>query len=406
MSSYDAFAKQVVESGILTDPWLDGEPRFRPDPVVLTRAELAVLYRTAEDVAGVYHELTEHVAEDPSLLSEFFALTPAQQTMWLAAAPAWHGIARADVFLTDEGPCIAELNCDTPTGEAEAVVLGALVGAGDPNARLRERFLAMVDRIAGSELVAPTEKKTIAIVYPTELTEDLSLVRLYRRWFEARGEKVLLGSPYNLRFDGSRLTLFGTPVDVVVRHYKTDWWGERSAVWTDDTIADAAPLAGPLTAVFEAAAEGAACVVNPFGSVLPQNKRAMAFMWEHLHRFSPAAQKTIERHVPYTARLETLHDEQLLAQKDDWVLKSDYGAEGDEVVIGRATSPREWARALRTAKRTRFVGQRWFSARTGARGETTNWGVYLVGGEASGLYVREQVGATDTHALSVGVVVR
>lgn len=403
MTEYEAFAKQVTAGGIITDPWIDGEPRFRTEPLVLTPAALATLYRTAEDVAAVYHELTLHVTDEPELLTEFFGMTPAQTTMWLASQPSWHGIARADVFLTDEGPCIAELNCDTPTGEAEAVILGRTLGDGDPNQKLGERFLAMVDRIAKAELADGGAQKTYGIVYPTELTEDLSLVRLYRSWVEARGERVLLGSPYNLRFEGGRLTLFGEPVDVVLRHYKTDWWGERSAVWTDDRIADAAPLAEPLAAIFEALAEGAACVVNPFGAVLPQNKRAMAFMWEQIHRFSPSAQSVIEKHVPYTARMETLHDEQLLAQKDEWVLKSDYGAEGDEVVIGKATSAREWQQALKTAKRARFVGQRYFQAHVGAKGETTNYGVFLVGGEAAGLYVREQVGATDTRALSVGV---
>ena len=403
MTGYDAFAERLTASGILTDPWIDGEPRFRLDPAVLTKVELDLLYRCAEDVAAVYHELTLHVADDPSLLSEFFALSPAQTTMWLASQPAWHGIARADVFLTDEGPCIAELNCDTPTGEAEAVILGREHGGADPNRHLEKRFLAMVDRLAESELVTPPKKKTYAIVYPTEVTEDLSLVRLYRSWIEARGDRVVLGSPYNLGFDGARLTLFDEPIDVVLRHYKTDWWGERAAVWTHDRIADAAPLAGPLAAIFEALAAGAACVVNPFGAVLPQNKRSMAFMWEHLHRFSPSAQVAIEKHVPYTARLENLHDAELLARKDDWVIKSDYGAEGDEVVIGRATSEREWKRVLATAKRTRFVGQRYFQARVGPKGQTTNHGVFLVGGEASGIYLREQIGATDTNALSVGV---
>ena len=403
METYDELAARITKSGIITDPWLDGEPRFRVDPVTMAPGLLATLERTAEDVAAVYHELTELVGDEPALLADFFGLTPAQTTMWLASQPAWHGIARADVFLTDEGPCIAELNCDTPTGEAEAVELGRVHGAADPNRRLEARFLAMVDRFATSELAAPPAKKTYAVVYPTELTEDLSLVRLYKSWLEARGDRVLLGSPYNLGFSDRRLTLFDEPVDVVLRHYKTDWWGERSSVWTDDRIADAAPLAGPLAAVFEALAEGTACVINPFGAVLPQNKRSMAFMWEHIHRFSPASQAAIEKHVPYTARLETLHDEQLLAQKDEWVIKSDYGAEGDEVVIGKLSTEREWRTTLRTAKRARFVGQRYFQAKAGPRGEITNYGVFVIGGEAAGLYVREQVGATDERALSVSV---
>ena len=124
--------------------------------------------------------------------------------MWLASAPVWHGIARADVFVTDEGLAFAELNCDTPTGEAEAVVLNALTvseheaeGAIDLNRPLEARFVAMVEALAARDLGAAPPRR-VGIVYPTEMTDDLALVRLYRQWFEGRGYEVVLGSPYNL----------------------------------------------------------------------------------------------------------------------------------------------------------------------------------------------------------------
>src|SRR5688500_13636322 len=102
--------------------------------------------------------------------------------MWNASRPLWHGIARADVFVTPEGHSIAELNCDTPTGEAEAPVLGRLAredppGLVAPNARLQERFRAMVE-VMFERLVEGQAPRTIGIVYPTEFTEDLSVIRL------------------------------------------------------------------------------------------------------------------------------------------------------------------------------------------------------------------------------------
>jgi len=304
---YDAFARRIVESGVLSDPWLDGAPRFRAEPVVV-EAELArALYRAAEDVAFAYNEMCLLVADEPALLDDFFAMTPFQKAMWAASQPQWHGIARADVFVTGEGLAFTEINCDTPTGEAEAVVLGALASGGvDPNRALEERFVAMVEALAASEL-EPDAPGAVGIVYPTEFTEDLSLVRLYKRWFEARGRDVVLGSPYNLSSDGERTLLFDTPVGIVLRHYKTDWWGERASAWDDDDVPDTEPLAEPLQAIFTGMAKGRAVVVNPFGAVLPQNKRAMAFFWEHLHRFSPRAQQVIERYIPLSQRLETMH---------------------------------------------------------------------------------------------------
>jgi glutathionylspermidine synthase len=414
--SYDAFARRVVADGVILDPWLDGEPRLCAEPLVLEPDEHRALLRVGDEVAELYEEACRLVDDDPVLLDEFFGLTPVQKLMWNASRPLWHGIARADVFVTSEGHAITELNCDTPTGEAEAVVLGRLARAEredllDPNASLQERFSAMVE-IMLDQLVDGPAPRRIGIVYPTEFTEDLSVIRLYRRWLEAGGFEVVLGSPYNLGAvpDGTRATLFGQPVSAVLRHYKTDGWGERASAWDDETLADALPLARPLEIALRASVERQTVIINPFGAVVPQNKRIMALMWEHVHRFSTRGRGLIERYVPWTSRVETLHAERLLADREGWVLKSDYGAEGDEVVIGRETDEATWAASLVHARPGRWVAQRWFEARPdarpGAAGQPLNYGVFLIGGESCGLYVRRQAGATDDRAVSVPVLVR
>lgn len=416
MSDYDAFARRITASKILSDPWLEGQPRFRQEPVWVTPAERRALYRAAEEVAAVYNELCLVVADEPRFLDDFFRLTPVQKAMWEASQPHWHGLARADVFVTDEGLAFTEINCDTPTGEAEATVLGALAmedhpGKGsDPNAALEARFLALVEALAKRDL-EPDAPKAVGLVYPTEFTEDLSLVRLYKKWLEGRGHELVLGSPYNLALEGGagpkRSVLFDVPIGVVLRHYKTDWWGERQSVWDDDEVPDTDPLVDPLTALFTGMAAGAATVINPFGAVLPQNKRAMAFFWEHLHRFSPHAQQIIQAHIPVTQRLETMHAAQLGAQREEWVLKSDYGAEGDEVIVGKHVTDEVWQASLKHARPGRWIAQRFFEAKPiSAAGEIVNHGVFLIAGEACGLYARVQIGPTDDHALSAPVLVR
>jgi glutathionylspermidine synthase len=404
-AAYDAFAHEIVRGGVLTDPWLEGQPRFREEPVLVDPARARALARCAEDVAAVYDEACRIVEAAPELLDSFFQLTPFQKAMWHASAPFWHGIARADVFVTDEGLQIAELNCDTPTGEAEAVVLGALCagkhrGARDPNVRLEERFVAMMEALVARRVDAP--KRVVGLVYPTELVEDLSLVRLYRGWLEKRGYEVVLGSPYNL---DAEARLFDREVSVVLRHYKTDWWGERASAWDDETIDDDRPLEAPFAALVSAELARRAVVINPFGSVLPQNKRTMAFFWEHLHRFGNFAQGVIERHVPVTARLETLHEEQLRAQRDEWVLKSDYGAEGEEVIVGLHVDDESWQAAIAHARPGRWIAQRRFTPESAADGSSVNYGVFLVAGRASGLYTRVQAGPTDDHALSAPALI-
>lgn len=409
--TYDELAEKVVATGILSDPWIDGEPRLRTEPVVIPRAMQKRLYRAAEAVAEVYNELCLLVAERPEWLDGFFGLTPYQKAMWLAAQPLWHGIARADIFLTDEGLAFTEINSDTPTGEAEAVVLNQISKAehpdlDDPNTALADRFVAMVEALFLRTLPEGSSR-TAAILYPTEFTEDLALVRLYRRWFEERGWNVVLGSPFNLTAGPENTALlFDTPISVMLRHYKTDWWGERISPWADVEIPDVRPLAVPLGVALSASLEGRLVIVNPFGAVLPQNKRSMAFMWEHIHRFSPASQDVIRKYIPVTSRLETMHMEQLLAEKDEWVLKSDYGAEGDEVLLGRLLTPDLWRASLAQARRGHWVVQRYFEAQKEASsGGVVNYGVFLIAGESCGIYTRVQAGPTDDRALSTPVFI-
>jgi glutathionylspermidine synthase len=410
-AGYDAFAREVKASGVVTDPWVEGKPRLREEPIVLDPRGAARLASAAEAIAAVYDEMVHLVLDAPELAQDFFALTPFQLAMWQASAPMWHGIARADLFETSDGLAMAELNCDTPTGEPEAVVLGAIAGRRDaasidPARDLEGRFVAMVEAIARRELDTPPEHPTVGLVYPTEFTEDLAVIRLYKRWFEARGHKVVLGSPYNLGFDGARATLFDQPIDVMVRHYKTDWWGERASAWTDDELADTEPLAAPLQAAFAAMANGKLAVVNPFASVLPQNKRAMAFFWEHIHRFSSSAQAVIQKHVPVTSRLERVHEERLYVEREAWVLKSAFGAEGDEVIIGRSTTDAIWRASIDKARPGSWIAQRYFDAKLDAAGETTNLGVFLIAGRAAGFYARLSPGATDGESRSAAVLLR
>ena len=272
--------------------------------------------------------------------------------MWRMSAPAWHGIARADVFLTAGGPRVCELNSDTPSGEPEAVTLNRVVdGAGaaafdDPNCRLARRVFEML------EAAAPRGRPlTVGIVYPTEITEDLSVIELYARWFEARGARVVLGSPFNLRPDGrAAWRCSASRARSIWRHYKTDWWGERRTVWrSEDGYADAAPLTSRSALLAGAVARGRCAVVNPFGAVLTQNKRMMALLWEELDRGFPRwARAAVRRYLPSTARLEALPPARLRASAPHWVLKSDYGCEGEEVVIGAETTRRRvGARARR-----------------------------------------------------------
>lgn len=411
MNGYAAFADRLVARGIITDPWVDGEPRFAVEPHLLPEAKAIALYTAAEALGAAWNEFTQAaLAADDATLGERLGLSPLQIALARVDAPRWHGIARVDLFSLGDSPhfelVTTEINADTPTGEAEAIELGALAREDhgdarfvDPNAVLLARYVAAAQRLA-------PERGAVGIIYPTEFTEDLPLVRLYRKAFAAAGHPVVLGSPFNLDGDeDGTLRLFGTPIALAIRHYKTDWWSERESAFDDEPIEDSDPLTRELALVARAIEQNKAAFVNPFASMLPQNKRSMAWFWEHLDHFSLETQATIRRYIPPTFRLEACDFDELRADKDGWVLKSDFGAEGGEVVVGREVSKELFAETLAHARPRRWVAQQAFRAAVDADGLTTNFGVYLVAGRACGLYLRRQAGPTDDRALSTGVLV-
>ena len=248
----------LYATGILSDPWLGGKERFRLQPALLSQPHAERLRTAAERVGLIYHELSEIVVRRPELLDQFFNLTPWQKAMWLASEGRWHGIARVDLFICPDGAedgqiRACEMNSDTPSGEAEAALLNQLLhpfhtGAIDPNEGFDEQFWQMLAASHQARTGQDIEPESVAIVYPTDLPEDLSMIAIYKRWLEERGCKVTLGSPFNLGVDDEgRVTVMGEAVDLIIRHYKTDWWGERETIWTNQApFADPDPLAREL----------------------------------------------------------------------------------------------------------------------------------------------------------------
>jgi len=407
--TYAELADAILKTGIISDAWLNGAERFRTEPIILSQHTYNALCHAAEAIGNAYNELAQIVWNNPIYLDDFFHLTPFQKLMWLSSGGAWHTIARLDVFITnDQRIQICEMNSDTPSGEAEAVILNQILQQENllnPNEAFENTFCEAVVQCYQKTVREVKPKPTVAIVYPTDLPEDLSMIELYRRWFEARGMTVVLGSPRNLGKNAQgKITLFGTEIDILYRHYKTDWWGERESAWLDgEPFEDPEPLATELFWLIEAEHAKELAIINPFGAVLTQNKLTMAFMWKYLSLFSPENQKAIRAYIPETLCISDVLDKASF-KKDEWVLKSDYGCEGEEVIIGNHISEELWNASLEKANPNRWILQRYFEATKD--GETTNYGIYLVAGRAAGIFTRVSKYATDYSAQCVATFLK
>jgi hypothetical protein len=127
-------------------------------------------------------------------------------------------------------------------------------------------------------------------------------------------------------------------------------------------------------------------------------------MWERQELFSPSAQAWIREYIPETRRFATLDFATL--NREEWVLKSNYGCEGDSVIVGHFAKPTDWQLALTTAIAPHWVAQRYFEIAPLADGLFPNFGAYLIGGEASGFYTRLSAKSTDYTSVTAPTFVQ
>ncbi|MFT6395478.1 MAG: glutathionylspermidine synthase [Bradymonadia bacterium] len=378
---------------MVCDPFVYGRPRFLAEPLIFPKLFVAEMYDVSRRIGALYDELAQVVWDAPEVLDSFYALTRFQRAMWLGSAGMWHGFARLDVFDCDGGFVMCEINADTPSGQSDIVACSRVLApkvdcASDPNGEYGTMLCDLIEKWFAAQ-VEDRPPRRVGIIYPTDLPEDMALIQLYSEWFRARGWDVVLGSPYNVerRRDGG-ISLMGAPVDVVMRHYKTDWWGERIQGRTDEgPYLDPDPLDEAIW-LMDAERAGKLLVINPFGSMMAQDKRSMAFFWEEFDRFSVESQESIRRFVPETRLLRTVGKEAAKSQQSEWVLKSDFGCEGEEVFVGAHVSEADWAGEIDGAIEDRWILQRRFMPKDVEGRGVANYGVYLIGGEPAGLYVR------------------
>ena len=126
-------------------------------------------------------------------------------------------------------------------------------------------------------------------------------------------------------------------------------------------------------------------MVNPFGAVLTQNKRALAFMWEQRAPLLAARRRPPStRYVPFTVAPGDAADRDAAARASasDWVLKSDYGCEGEEVLIGRRRRTQDVWAAPAGARDARAAGSPSATStpRATRDGRVANHGVFIAAG--------------------------
>jgi len=296
-------------------------------------------------------------------------------------APFFWG--RFDFFeRADGGFAALEYNCDKPAGQRE-IWAGEEIGParGNANRGARSLFRGALARAWRRHAGRAAGPPRLAILCDPAHREEFRLAYLFGREASALGWQWDVVDPATLHAEGGRAFAYGEPVDVVLRHYPSEYLHELPAA------------AGLLDA--------RVLWLNDPRAVVAQAKSTFAALWT-LHRESRwltrAEAALVERCVPPTALgSQASWLERARARPEDWVLKPVLGRYSERVSVGALSTAAEWRAALDTAETSpadwivqAFVPprRRWLPSANGGRPGYANWGVALTEGQPAGFCVR------------------
>jgi glutathionylspermidine synthase len=298
-------------------------------------------------------------------------------------APFFWG--RFDIFeRADGGLAALEYNCDKPAGQRE-IWAAEEIGPtrGNPNRGARARFRRALASAWRRHSRGARRRPRLAILCDPAHREEFRLAYLFGGEARALGWEWDVVDPHTLTVESGIAAAYDRPVDIVLRHYPTEYLHEL-------------PAAGALL-------ESSVLWLNDPRAIVAQAKSGFAALWTLLrdrHWLTRAEATVVERLVPPTGLASQIGWlERARARPEDWVLKPVLGRYSERVVLGALAAAEEWQAALGTAAAApgdwivqAFVPprRRWLPATDGGRPGYVNWGVYLASGRPAGICPRFQ----------------
>ena len=304
--------------------------------------------------------------------------------------------ARADAYHDGTSFKLLELNVGSELGGTDTAQLNRAFLNVPEFADFAERHeLGHIDTVArvaamlrkAAEAVT-TDEPVIALIESTNgLAAHAHVFVAIQEAMRDQGIALLLGEIHELDERDGKITLRGTPLDVVLRYFVA---GEL----VDDPTAQR-----KLDLLIRA---DRTVLFTPLEGAVFASKGSLAMLHDPAVRatFSAQEQAVVDRVVPWTRLLGNGSDDlfaQCRAERENLVLKPGVGYGGVGTVVGHAVTDEQWAQALlerRTGdhvvqRRVRPLGEPVLNADTGEIEDwVANWGIFVDSAGYAGGFVR------------------
>jgi hypothetical protein len=388
------------------------EFRFLPFPIFMTSEAFDQIAIQFERIHSILKKVIRLFAENESVRA-FYSLPPSCLRLLEYRSPKGGAplYARFDFTFDRNGrPRLYEFNTGAPAGAARMPDLHRATMESD----VARSFL---DHLEATEVLWPISQRGY---FASSLTQVLDGNRQYSfalitgrdaphtnefdliaKQIQESGHRAVLCNAEDLRHRGNHLYYNNSPIDICyhkLRHLpppvETAFFSSVSSVH-DYLIA---------------AAEGHVEIVNGFEShLITENKATLALLWDEKcrHLFNEEERCLIDEFIPETRRLKLLSDiaiEEIIENREHFVLKQCYSMKGDAVYIGSTKSIDAWKATILAATRdihNDFVVQQFTSPEEistyldyyfRSASAYVSYSVFMINGRAAGIVARASGG--------------
>ncbi len=335
------FEQALARSYLIFDAYVSGERRVDLHPIVLSAPQHQEAVTCATTTAKLISQVAA-LAHDDEAEARCYGFSDDVRQL---AAASWqardsYSLYRVDLLWGEDGFRACEINADCPGGQNEALGLPLLSQAAGFWSGVNPTNV--VEKLCDALIELSRGEGAIALIYATAYAEDLQVCALIHRELVRRGAAALLASPTALRRKGKGLCIGPQKISVLYRYFPTEYMeGQRN-----------------LSAILDAVASGSVRTLSNFAEIFTQSKLAFARAHIHKQKLSATAAEGL-RFVPLTYAVSDVPQEQLQAERPQWVLKRALGRVGEEVFVGSLVSDEDWLRVLAKARVEHGQGEAW-----------------------------------------------
>lgn len=237
---------------------------------------------------------------------------------------------RYDAFVRAEGGIFfSEFNYDKPCAQREIAISDMMKPHNNPNVNFRNAFYENFKSLC-KRVLAKNPKPTVAILVSPYHDEEIHLAHFYMDLLKDLNLEFVIVSTDNIHVVDNRAVAFDKPIDIILRQFPTEFLYEIKDI-------------KEILRLFE---EEKLLIINDPRAIIAQTKSLFAYLWQLVEQddsfLTELEKSTIKNTIPYTIIFDKSMIEELILNKNKYVIKAVYGRYSEQVYIGNMLSSEEW----------------------------------------------------------------